>query len=94
VVEEEVDTTLQVKLADKVAADKVVIATAEAVQVQTQLQTPEEVVVVPEMALQAVQVVVVLLLFVLLIHTVRAALDTQKQLLAQIKFGHLQATEQ
>jgi hypothetical protein len=75
VVVEEVDTTLQVKLADKVAADKVVIATAEAVQVQTQLQTPEEAVVVPGTVLQAVQVVVVLLLFVPLIRIVQVARD-------------------
>ena len=93
-VEAEVDTTLQVKLADKVAVDKVVIATAAAVQVQTQLQTPEAAVVVPGMVLQAVQVVVVLLLFVPLIHIVQVAPDSQKQPLAQIKFGHLQVTEQ
>tara|TARA_B000000532_G_scaffold32975_1_gene22875 strand:- start:7 stop:288 length:282 start_codon:yes stop_codon:yes gene_type:complete len=87
-------TTLRVKLVDKVEADKVVIAMAVAVQLQMQLQTPEEVEEVPETVAQVVQAVAVLLLFVLLIHTVPAALALQKQLLAQIKFGHLQGTEQ
>ena len=52
------------------------------------------VVVAVVMQLQVVQEVVALLFFVLQILLLQQALDMQKQLLAQIKFGHLQATGQ
>ena len=59
-----------------------------------QLQTPGAVAVAVVMQLQVVQEVVALLFFVLQILLLQQALDMQKQLLAQIKFGHLQATGQ
>tara|TARA_B100000035_G_C20691288_1_gene418433 strand:+ start:248 stop:556 length:309 start_codon:yes stop_codon:yes gene_type:complete len=90
----EVVITLLVKLEGKaveVLADTVLVVTE---QLQMRPQTLEAVVAVEEMELQVVQEVVALLLFVLQILLRQQVLVIQKLPLAQIKFGHLQATEQ
>jgi len=87
----EEDTTLLVKLEDKVEAVLEDTVTEVMEQLQMQLQILEAVAEVLEMGLQVVQEVVALLLFEDQMHTAQLAQDSQKLLMALIRFGLLQA---